>query len=36
MQNKQPSKLEILGACVLGAILGAAPVIVYLYRTGGF
>ena len=36
MQNKQPSKLEILGACVLGLALGAGLSLVYIYRTGGF
>ena len=34
--HKNPSKLEILGACILGAILGGGLVYAYILRTGGF
>ena len=34
--NNQPSTLEILAACILGAILGAGLMALYIYRTGGF
>lgn len=34
--TKNPSKLEILGACILGAILGAGLTALYILRTGGF
>lgn len=32
----QPSTIEILAACILGAILGAGLLALYIYRTGGF
>jgi hypothetical protein len=36
--NKQPepTKLEILGACILGAFLGGGMIVIYFYFTGGF
>lgn len=34
--TKNPSKLEILGACILGAILGGGLMYAYIIRTGGF
>jgi hypothetical protein len=34
--TKNPSKLEILGACILGAVLGGGLAYVYVIRTGGF
>ena len=32
----EPSTIEILAACILGAILGAGLLALYIYRTGGF
>ena len=32
----QPSTIEILAACALGAILGAGLMALYILRTGGF
>lgn len=36
--NKQPepTKLEILFACILGAILGGGMIAFYFYLHGGF
>lgn len=34
--TKNPNKLEILSACILGAILGAGLMALYILRTGGF
>ena len=36
--NKQPepTKLEILGACLLGAVLGGGLLSLYFYLNGGF
>lgn len=34
--QKNPSKLEILGACALGAVLGGGLMALYILRTGGF
>ena len=34
--TKNPSKLEILGACILGAVIGGGLMYVYILRTGGF
>jgi hypothetical protein len=35
-KQPQPTKLEILGACIMGAILGAGGIALYFYLTGGF
>ena len=35
-KQPQPSKLEIIAACVLGAILGGGGIALYFYLTGGF
>jgi hypothetical protein len=35
-KQPQPTKLEILGACLLGAVLGGGMIAVYFYFTGGF
>ena len=32
----QPSTIEILAACILGAILGAGGIALYFHLTGGF
>jgi hypothetical protein len=32
----QPSTIEIIAACVLGAILGGGGIALYFYLTGGF
>ena len=34
--QKNPTKLEILGACVLGAILGGGLITVFIIRTGWY
>ena len=36
MENKKITFWEFLGACVLGAVIGTLPAIVYIYATGGF
>jgi hypothetical protein len=36
MTNKQPNKLEILGACALGAALGGGLIYVFILRTGWY
>jgi hypothetical protein len=33
---KQPTNLEVLGAMLLGALIGITLGLVYVYRTGGF
>jgi len=32
----EPSTIEVIAACILGAILGAGLLALYIYRTGGF
>jgi len=34
--NKQPSKLEIVAACALGAALGGGLIYVFILRTGWY
>jgi hypothetical protein len=34
MNKKQPTILDILGACVFGAILGGGLIWVFILRTG--
>jgi hypothetical protein len=34
--NKQPTKWDILGACLFGAILGAGLIWTFILRTGWF
>jgi hypothetical protein len=35
-KQPQPSKLEIVAACILGAILGGGMIALYFYLNGGF
>ena len=34
--NAQPTKLELLGACIMGAILCGGMIALYFYLNGGF
>ena len=34
--NAQPSKLEIVAAGIMGAILGGGMIALYFYLNGGF
>jgi hypothetical protein len=35
-KQPQPTKLELLGACIMGAILGGGMIALYFYLHGGF
>jgi hypothetical protein len=35
-QYQNVSMLEVLGACLLGAIIGSVLALTYVIRTGGF
>ena len=34
--NAQPTLLDILGACILGGVLGGGMIALYFYLHGGF
>jgi hypothetical protein len=35
-KQPQPTTLDVLAACILGAILGGGGIALYFYFTGGF
>lgn len=35
-KQPQPTKLELLGAYIMGAILGGGMIALYFYLNGGF
>jgi hypothetical protein len=34
--KKEPTLWDILGACIMGAILGGGMIALYFYLNGGF